>query len=426
MSLSRRKLLLLGGVAASVAALPLIFRARRPRSMALVRDPARVLDLPPGFSYRVLDRAGEPMSDGFRVPNLPDGMGCFTSEPGQLVLLRNHEVTRHIGHGAYGAGQAPPEAYDKTALGGVTRVVLDAKTLEKVSNNLVLTGTLKTCAGGTTPWGWLACEEIMEEGHGYVFLCRTGAARVAPPEKLTCYGRFNHEAIGFDPDTFVAYLTEDRSDGCLYRFVPRSKDAPFEGTLTALAVPGRPGLETALDLSPGQRVPVAWVDVTEPDPKEDTVRLQAQEGGAAVFRRGEGAFFHAGDLYFVTTLGGRKDRGQVFKLHVGRGGKPDELELLAESRDPDVLDCPDNITVAPWGHVYMAEDGTGGNFVRALSPEGGVYDVAFNAAGPGELSGLCFAPDGNTLFVNMFLEGKTLAVQGPFASLGRARPAASG
>lgn len=428
MPLSRRQLLMLGGAAASVAALPLIFRSRRPKASRLVRDPAGLLDLPPGFSYRVLDSAGEPMSDGYRVPNLPDGMGCFAAEPGRLVLLRNHEVTRHFGHGAYAAGTAPAEAWDKTALGGVTRLVLDAKTLARVSSNLVLTGTLKTCAGGVCPWGWLACEETTEAGHGYVFLCRTEAAKLAPPERLVGYGRFTHEAVAFDPDTFVAYMTEDRADGCLYRFVPDDKASPFTGKLSALALPGRPRLETALDLAPGQRLPVEWVDAGEADPKEDTLRSQAQERGAALFRRGEGAFFHDGAAYFVTTLGGRKDRGQIFRLVVGKAGKPDELELLAEARDTAVLDCPDNLTVAPWGHVYLAEDGSDGNFVRGLGPEGYVYDVAFNAAGPGELSGLCFSPDGSTLFLNMFLEGKTLAVQGPFATLGRgkAEPRASG
>lgn len=418
MRLTRRKLLVLGGVAASVAALPLIFRSRRPRASRLLRDPAKILDLPPGFGYRVLDRAGEPMSDGYRVPNLPDGMGCFGNDAGQLILLRNHEVTRHFGHGAYGSGQAPPEAYDKTALGGVTRLVLDARTLERVSSNLALTGTLKTCAGGASPWGWMACEETSEEGHGYVFLCRTDAPRLMPPERLTAYGRFTHEAVGFDPSTYVAYQTEDRADGCLYRFVPTSKNEPFAGKLSALALVGRPRLETALDLSPGQRHAVEWVDVPEPDPREDTTRLQAQERGAALFRRGEGAFFHGGALYFVTTLGGRKDRGQVFKLSPGNGSGPDQLEVLAESRDAEVLDCPDNITVAPFGHVLMAEDGSDGNFIRGLTPEGYIYDFAFNSGGPGELTGLCFSPDGGTLFVNMFLEGMTLAVQGPFASLG--------
>lgn len=420
MQLTRRKLLVLGGVAASVAALPLVFRSRRPAPRRLARDPAGMLDLPPGFSYRVIDAAGEPMSDGYRVPNLPDGMGCFAPAGGQLILLRNHEVSRHFGHGAYAAGSAPPEAYDKTALGGVTRVVLDEKTLDKVSSNLVLTGTLKTCAGGPCPWGWLACEENTEAGHGYVFLCRTDTARVARPERIDAYGRFTHEAVGFDPATFRAYMTEDRADSCLYRFVPDNQDQPFAGKLYALAVAGRPRFEAALSASPGTRHAVEWVQVEEPCPKEDDVRLKAQERGAALFRRGEGAFFHGGALYFATTLGGRKDRGQIFKLHVGKEGRPDELELLAESPSAEVLDMPDNITVSPWGHVLMAEDGSDGNFLRGLTPQGYVYDIAFNAGGPGELAGPCFSPDGSTLFLNMFLEGKTVAIQGPFASLGRA------
>jgi secreted PhoX family phosphatase len=419
MQLTRRKLLVLGGVAASVAALPLIFRSRRPQARGLVRDPAKMLDLPPGFTYRVIDGAGEPMSDGYRVPNLPDGMGCFATGRGQLVLLRNHEITRHFGHGAYASNDPPPEAYDKTCFGGVTRVVLDGKTLAKVSNNLVLTGTLKTCGGGSCPWGWIACEEINEAGHGYAFLCSPDAERDAKPDRLDGYGRFTHEAVGFDPATFNAYMTEDRADGCLYRFVPANQDQPFVGKLWALAVTGRPRLETALDMSPGTRVTVEWVEVKEPAPKEDTVRLQAHELGAAKFRRGEGAFFHAGALYFATTLGGRKDRGQIFKLNLGNDGKADELELLAESPSADVLDSPDNITVAPWGHVLMAEDGADGNFLRGLTPEGYVYDIAFNAGGPGELAGPCFSPDGSALFLNLFLEGKTVAIQGPFSSLGR-------
>ncbi|MFO0571774.1 MAG: DUF839 domain-containing protein [Polyangiaceae bacterium] len=420
MELSRRKLLWLGGAAVSVAALPLIFRSRRPPSSRLVHDPEGLLDLPPGFRYQILDRAGTPMSDGYRVPSLPDGMGCF-ERGDQLVLMRNHEVTRHIGHGAYSAGNAPKEAYDPTCFGGVTRLVVDSNRLERTSSNLVLTGTLKTCAGGRCPWGWLACEEIFEDRHGYVFLCRTEHERVAEPERIAGYGRFAHEAVGFDPETHVAYLTEDRADSCLYRFVPTRKDRPFEGKLQALVIDGQPGIETAIRLSPGARHSVSWVDVPEPDPKEDTARFGARERGAAAFRRGEGGFFTGSTFHFVTTLGGKKDRGQVFALRVGRGGAADELVLLAESADPNVLDCPDNVTVSPNGHVYMAEDGTDGNFIRGLTPDGYVYDVAFNRAGPGEMSGLCFAPDGNTLFASLFLEGITLAIRGPFSTLGKGR-----
>ncbi|MFT3756490.1 MAG: DUF839 domain-containing protein [Pseudoxanthomonas sp.] len=40
------------------------------------------------------------------------------------------------------------------------------------------------------------------------------------PQRITAYGRFLHEAVAIDPADHAAYLTEDRSEGCLYRFVP--------------------------------------------------------------------------------------------------------------------------------------------------------------------------------------------------------------
>ena len=46
---------------------------------ALVSDPDGMLDLPEGFSYRVLSRLGDTMSDGLSVPDKADGMGAITS-----------------------------------------------------------------------------------------------------------------------------------------------------------------------------------------------------------------------------------------------------------------------------------------------------------------------------------------------------------
>ena len=41
----------------------------------LVPDPQGLLDLPAGFSYRVVSELGQPMADGARVPNrLSTGM----------------------------------------------------------------------------------------------------------------------------------------------------------------------------------------------------------------------------------------------------------------------------------------------------------------------------------------------------------------
>jgi secreted PhoX family phosphatase len=94
---------------------------------------------------------------------------------------------------------------------------------------------------------------------------------------------------------------------------------------------------------------------------------------------------------------------------------PDRLTLLCQSTDLDVLNMPDNVTVAPWGEVFLAEDSVlGEQHVRVLSAEGKVCDFGRNALSRSELAGVCFSPDGGTLFVNVYGDGLTLAVRGPF------------
>jgi len=58
----------------------------------LIPDPEGILDLPKGFSYQIISRAGEIMSDGLIVPGKPDGMACFTGRKGSIILVRNHEL----------------------------------------------------------------------------------------------------------------------------------------------------------------------------------------------------------------------------------------------------------------------------------------------------------------------------------------------
>jgi hypothetical protein len=163
--------------AAGVLPLSMLFTRRARADVGpLVPDPARRLDLPEGFSYRVLESVGAEMDDGYLVPGLPDGMACFEPGDGTLVLMRNHELGLGGDDGPYHPGQpAPPEAVDPAAFGGVTRLVLDARTLARVSSNLVLVGTVRNCAGGLSPWGWLSCEETFQEGTG------TSTSAIQPP-----------------------------------------------------------------------------------------------------------------------------------------------------------------------------------------------------------------------------------------------------
>ncbi len=379
----------------------------------LVPDPDGILDLPEGFSYTVLQEAGVPMADGYVVPGRPDGMACFAGANGTWLLMRNHEVSAgDDSNGAYARGEAPKEAYDPDGFGGVTRVVINAQTGTVLSTNLVLTGTVRNCAGGPSPWGWLSCEENTVGEHGYVFACPQDAESVVPAEPIIGFGRYNHEAAAVDPDTLVTYLTEDRGDSCFYRHVPDDLEFPFEGRLQALRILDTDALNTASLGKVGELFEIEWVDIEDPAPADDTVRYAAQADGATVFIRGEGLWFFEGEIYFSCTNGGPAGLGQIFR--VVDDGDTGTLELVAVSDGAATLDFPDNLTVAPWGELFICEDGSNDQFIRVLAADGTLCDFARNALSESELAGVCFSPDGDALFVNIQEEGLTLMVTGPF------------
>ena len=53
-----------------------------------------ILKLPAGFSYKIIGKKGDKMSDGLFLPGRPDGMGAFTGSKGKVILIRNHEKVR--------------------------------------------------------------------------------------------------------------------------------------------------------------------------------------------------------------------------------------------------------------------------------------------------------------------------------------------
>lgn len=416
--LGRRRFLAHGTLAAAGATLPLAAlwsrRARAGSWGELVPDPAGVLDLPKAFSYEILESFGQAMDDGYVVPGRPDAMACFAGTDGTVVLMRNHEVSlSDASNGAYGLGEAPPEAYDELGFGGVTRVVLDATDFTRISSNLVLAGTARNCAGGPSPWGWLSCEETVDPRHGYVFACSPSASSVAPPRRIDGYGRFRHEAAAVDPETHCCYLTEDRTAGCLYRFEPHDPSEPFEGTLQAMRVVGQPQVNTSVGLRVGDVLEIEWVDLTNPTPSDDTLRVEAGALGAALVSRGEGLWYFEGAVYLCATSGGPAGLGQVFRLIDDPSGR--SLELIAQSSDAAVFDFPDNITVSPWGQIFIAEDGGPAQFIRMLTDDGEVVPFARNALSSSEMAGVCFSPDGRAMFLNIQQQGVTLVITGPFS-----------
>ncbi len=374
----------------------------------------RLLAVPRGFRYTALSITGQPMSDGNNVPALHDGMACFQNGLDYL-LVRNHEIP--VGGPLAVISNSVPK-YDSRAFGGTTTLVVGRNGLLK-RDFVSLAGTVRNCAGGPTPWGsWLSCEETVEtpesipllnERHGYVFEVPAGRFSIADPVPLRAMGRFRHEAAAVDPATGIVYETEDSGGGCFYRFRPNVRgQLRLGGTLEALRLDPSQVINTGTGFSNqvGRELPVSWVEVEEPDPAEDTVALQAQARNASIFRRGEGAWYGNGVIYFVCTSGGDAGQGQIWGYNTNRN----TLTLIYESGSEQELDNPDNVTVGPDGSLFLCEDGDGAQYVAGLTPGGEPFRFALNLLDTREFAGACFSPDGRKLFFNAQGVGITYCV----------------
>lgn len=432
----------------------------------LKRDPAGLLDLPEGFQYRALSTAvlgsdsdkrfSQRLSNGELVPARHDGMAAFTGLAGLTVLVRNHELDPGHKPAVDPGGR---RRYDRRGTGGTTTLWVDAdRTLVRSFPSLA--GTFRNCAGGPTPWGsWLSAEECVytpgaedaklndpnpkvSERHGYMFEVDAHAEGLVDPVPIKAMGRFYHEAIAVDPQSGTVYMTEDRWDGLLYRYRPdvltqgkkriadmKPGDLALGGTLEALRIVDHPSALTQNHdqraFAVGQSWSVDWVAIPVRDPDIDSendgvlgrpraaatsTRAQGFALGAAQFARNEGITHHQRSLYFCATNGGREKAGQVWRLEPAT----QRLTLVLEPDDRALMDGPDNLTPAPNGDLIVCEDGEDVDFVLGITPQGRIYRLARNAYNDEEFAGACFAPDGQTLFVNCQDPGITYAIWGPW------------
>jgi hypothetical protein len=416
----------------------------------LVDDPDGIIALPEGFTYRIVSRGGERMSDGLFVPARHDGMATFPGPDGTTILVRNHEVSPGVDAalGAFGPDLSLLDRIDRSllydagaggapALGGTTTLVYDSRSQTLVSHHLSLAGTLVNCAGGPTPWGtWVSCEEITDRAggplardHGYNFEV---PARVSggpvQPVPLRAMGRFKHEAVAVQPGSSIVYETEDLSDGLLYRFLPNTPgELTRGGRLQALAVRGRPSLDTrnfgGRGIEPGVSMEVEWIDLDDPEAPDDDLRHRGFDAGAARFARGEGIWYGDDEVFIACTNGGSEQKGQIWRYrpspdegNAGERDRPGTLELFIEPNDGTMIENADNLTIAPWGDLVLCEDGTDDDYLVGVTPDGEIYKLAHNLSGNGEFAGACFSPDGSTFFVNMQENAWTLAITGPWST----------
>lgn len=417
----------------------------------LIPDPKGIFDLPQGFAYRILSRVGDEMDDGLLLPGQPDGMAAFPAPDGRVVLVRNHELSpKAINKSAFGLKNERLDRVNKShvydlrdgllpSLGGTTNLVYNPKTGEVEKQFLSLAGTELNCAGGPTPWGtWVSCEEsnmvqneFYQRNHGFNFeVPATPEPGLVDPVPLKAMGRFRHEAIAVEPVSGVVYQTEDMWDSLIYRFVPDVKGKLAEGgRLQALSIKGSGPVDTrnwgeegAPEFSQGLDHAVEWVDLDDVEAPKDDLRYRGREKGGAVFARGEGMWYENGELYFACTNGGPLRTGQVFRYLPSpfegtsrESEAPGRLQLFVESSDKEILQNCDNLTVAPTGDLYLAEDVKDDNCrLIGVTPQGQCFTFGSNPYNTAELAGVCFSPDGSTMFVNIQGSGLTLAITGPW------------
>ncbi|MCU0988511.1 MAG: PhoX family protein [Xanthomonadales bacterium] len=463
---SRRDFLAAGLLGAGVISVGLFAWARRragahgadiPESMGRLRVAADettglpLLLLPEAFRYRTLSWAGAALHDGHAVPGAADGMGVVRQQGSRVTLVRNHEL-----QGSSGAMGDPALAYDNTP-GGTTTLVFDTASETLADSWVSLGGTLYNCAGGVTPWGtWLSCEEATlspallhlptpkkhawwdvdraRREHGYVF--EVPAEGVAKPEPILAMGQFYHEAVAFDPDTGIAYMTEDNGPNAgFYRFLP---DQPGRlqagGRLQMMKVDLRPDMSDYLIL--GQEMDVGWVDIPEPtqgftagNRNGDGVVSQGLAAGGSRFIALEGCTYSEGKVYFTSKLGGRAISGYVLAYEPAR----EKIWMVYESPGHDQFSGPDNLVVSPRGSLVICEDRLTtakagqmvcgltqkGEFFRfcqvnpALAGEYAGHDLAVTAL-TSEWAGATFSQDGEWLFLNLYSPGVTVAITGPW------------
>ena len=381
-------------------------------------------------------------------------MGIFNNVDGKITIIRNHELSPgSYGDGPFGKKNELLGKVDKSKIydiakggdricvGGTTTLIYNEQTQNIELQYLSLTGTVRNCSGGRTPWNsWITCEETpfkmneedgnLEKDHGYNFeIPASGKIGMIDPVPIKAMGRFVHESVAVHPTLGIVYQTEDEGDALIYRYLPNAYgDLHKGGRLQCLVLNEWKSADTRnwKDLKT-QRFPqkksfdVSWIDLEDIENPNNDLRLRGFKNGAAIFASGEGMSYGKDEVFFTASSGGVEGNGQIFRYVPSKyEGQPQEKdhpgkrELFLESKSIDTFQFCDNLTVAPWGDVIICEDNVDARII-GITPRGESYVIAKNIGyRESEFAGPVFSPSGKTLFVNIQSPGLTLAITGPW------------
>lgn len=306
-------------------------------------------------------------------------------------------------------------------------------------------GTMGNCAGGYTPWRtFLTCEENIDVYYGdvnskgdLIDKPRLGWERFYqyPPEhygwvveiepetakakKLIGLGRFAHESctvVPLEDGRVVAYSGDDKEDEHLYRFISSKPNSLDEGELFVADIKNGRWLSLSYE-----KQPILKKHFKDQLHVLTFCREAAKLIGASPLDRPEDIEVHphTGDVYVALTnnVSRMNFHGSIMRLSPTNKNHESETflsENFLVGGSENGFSSPDNLAFDRKGNLWFSTDMSGkviGQGPYAKFGNNGLYYVELSGKNAGsirrlaeaptdsELTGLCFTPDGEGLFL---------------------------